>query len=189
MGNDNFRAEFSNVGLDFRGNIHEQGPLSPVTLTLGLSLDSFKGELHQKSVASASSTSFISGYDGTGVITSGFDETMDDKALSLRVIVSRKFKFFRPYGGIAAQVNSGNSEMKQYSKGTLTMTNTSFSADTATTSEPVEGGAKTPIGALEFRVGAGAELDFKYAYLQLNAEYGTVSEGFGGNIQLGGKFR
>lgn len=179
----------ADLGLDLRGNVFQQGPGVPFNIMVGLSVDSFNAGLYNRDKGPA--VSYISGFKATGgTITAGTDETMDNKALGLKIVASRKLKFFTPYLGVSAQINSGQSTHKGYYRGSMTMTNTSNGADTASGKMQVEApGASTPIDAIEIRAAMGAELDFKYAYLQLNTEYGTVSEGFGANIQIGGKFR
>ena len=178
-------TELRDYGLDASGNVFEEG-LAPLTLRLGLSVDSMKGKVWIKmpnTVLNDSST--VPGYTATGTVSNEFDMEMNNLSYQLKAIASRKFIFFRPYLGVAAQVNSGSADSRGFQSGLMTMTG----GGSYSSAKEIEGKASAPVNALDLRFGGGFELDFKVAYLSLNGEYGAVSGGSGVNLQVGGKFR
>jgi hypothetical protein len=175
-------------GVDLRGNVFEAGFASPITLTLGIGFDSYRGKLWMKNPNLQLNDTSVSGYTATGTIDNELDVDMDSNSYKLSSVVSRKFLFFNPYFGLAFQVNSGTTQAKGFQSGTVTITGPG-SPSTSSSSATVEGSTSAPVSGMDIRFGGGFELDFVFAYLALGGEYGAISGAYGGNIQIGGKFR
>jgi hypothetical protein len=103
-------------------------------------------------------------------------------------VVSRKLLFFNPYLGVGAQINNGTAKSRGYQTGTVTMTGPG-SPSSASSSATIEDSATAPIGGLDMRIGGGFELSFPFFYISFNGEYGAISKGAGGTLQLGTQFR
>lgn len=179
-------AKISALGAELRGNVFDAGLLSPVTLTLGLGWDRLNTQLHFSKDQGAYSANYNgSTISGDTRSVADLDSQLDQ--WSLKATVSRKFLFFTPYAGAAFNLISGENKFRSAQEGTLTFSN-GLDSDAQLT-QAIEGVATELAPSMDLRLGAGFELSFFAFYLGVGGEYGVVSGGAGGNIQMGLSFR
>lgn len=173
-------------GAEFRGNVFEEGLVSPVTFTLSLGLDSLRTEIRSASKAESYSASY-SGATLAGTSQTLFDVDSQITSVNLKGVVSRKLLFIKPYVGAALNVVSGDTTVRMAQKGALSVTG--LGGGTATTASVIEGKSTKPAPSLEARLGGGLEFHVFFFYLAFGGEYGVVSGGGAGYGQLGFQFR
>ncbi len=175
---------YTDIGFDFRGNVLEAGLMTPITLTLGLSADYFKGDFKVSTgKVTVSDSSSVPGYSITGTLDGEMGIEMQNVGVALKAVVSRSFLFFTPYFGLGAQINTGSA--MPYFKESGQATATGGSATAINWKSQVS----TPVQAMDVRLGAGFELNPAVFFISANAEYGIVSGGIGGSAQIGVNFR
>lgn len=182
---DTASVNLSGFGVELRGNVFEAGLVSPVTLTLGLGFEQLKTEVRFTQASQSLSGTFEgASYSGNTRFVGQLDSQIQQ--MRLKASVSRKLLFFTPYAGLALDMNSGDTSFRWAQEGTLTFTGLGGGAATAGT---VEGRATKPAPGLDTRLAAGFELSFLALYLAVGGEYGALSQGAGGHVQLGLQFR
>ena len=83
VANADTNVKINSGGLEFRGNVFEEGLVSPVTLTLGLGIDQLKTEIHSLGQAQSLSNTY-GGYTRTGTVQYGFDLDSTTLATALK---------------------------------------------------------------------------------------------------------
>jgi hypothetical protein len=172
------------TGIEVRGNVFEAGLDSPLTLTLGLSVDHLKTQVNgmgsQESFSSSDGT-----YTRSGSAQYGSDLDSDLIATGLKATISRKLLFVTPYIGGALQAYNGNAIVRSYTSGTITATGP---GGTDTEDLDVQGISNQPAPAMDARIFGGMQFDIAIFTLGLGVDYGFASKVAGANAQAGLSF-
>lgn len=169
----------TDLGAEFRGNLLEEGLVTPLTLSVALTYDYLSGSLRAQD--SYTQTAVVNGETFVMNFSKlGYESSFTDSSVGLRSLISRNLILLTPYVGGAMEIHQGSVNSKVVTEGSISQT--SPPGSTVSYDRSLGGSASLPSG--RYRALAGFAMHMGLFDVDCGAEYDLRLGDFAEHIGL-----